>query len=261
MDLKLTNKIAVVLASSKGLGKACAQELSKEGAHVMLAARNETDLITAMEEIKSIGLGKVAYCICDITKFEDIRKLVEETHNKFGIADILINNSGGPTAGSFEILTETDWQRAYELNLLSYIRLIREFLPDLKENKGRIINLTSSSIKQPISGLMLSNVFRMGVLGLTKSLAEELAPHGISVHTIAPGRISTERAAMIDQAKAMKQGVALEEIKKQSTDRILMGRYGLPEEFARVVVFFTSEACSYMTGSSILVDGGMIRAY
>lgn len=261
MNLGLNDKVAVVLASSKGLGKACAMELYREGAHVMLVARNEIDLVSAKNELEHLGLGKVSYCTCDITNYEDIRKLVRQTHDQLGKVDILINNSGGPKAGTFENFNDQDWQNGYELTLLSYIRMIREFLPDLKATKGRIINLSSSSIKQPITGLLLSNVFRMGVQGLSKSLAEELAPFGIYVHTIAPGRIATERAAMIDQAKALKQGVAVEDVMKQSTDRILMGRYGLPEEFGKVVAFFASGVCSYMTGSSIMVDGGMVRAY
>lgn len=261
MDLKLDNKVAVVIASSKGIGKACSSELFKEGANVMLTARSEEDLKIAFEEIRQLGKGKIGYCKCDITSYDDIRELVKKTHEQFGKVDILINNSGGPPAGNFEDFSDESWQKAYELTLLSYIRIIREFLPDLKSNKGRIINLTSSSIKQPITGLMLSNVFRMGVLGLSRTLAEELASFDVLVHTVAPGRIATERAAIIDRAKANKQGISVEDIERQSTSRILLGRYGTPEEFAKVVTFAASEICSYMTGSTILVDGGMIRAY
>lgn len=261
MNLSLSNKVVVVLASSKGIGKACAKEFYKEGSNVMLVGRNEDDLKSSMEEIQQLGKGRISYCKCDITNYNEIKNLVKRTHETLGKIDILINNAGGPPAGNFEEFSDEDWQSAYELTLLSYIRVIREFLPDLKSNKGRIINLTSSSMKQPITGLLLSNVFRLGVLGLTKSLAEELAEYGVLVHAIGPGRISTERSSRVDAIKAKRQGVTVEEIENASTDRILLGRYGLPEEFAKVVVFYASEACSYMTGNDLLVDGGMIRAY
>ncbi|MGF9741375.1 SDR family oxidoreductase, partial [Priestia megaterium] len=173
---------------------------------------------------------------------------------------ILINNAGGPPSGKFEQFSDEDWEKAFELNLLSYIRLIRGALPYLKKQGGRIINIASSSIKQPIPGLILSNTFRLGIVGLTKTLAEELAPFNILINTVAPGRIATDRVAFLDQTKADKLGTTREEVAKASRETILLKRYGTPEEFANVVTFLVSEASTYMTGSSFLVDGGMIKA-
>lgn len=260
MNLKLNGKVALVVASSQGLGKAIAEQLVTEGTSVMITSRNEEKLQTVYEELKQIGKGNVSYCPADITKIEDIQNLVTKTREEFGKIDILINNAGGPPGGTFEKFSDQDWQNAFELNLLSYVRTVREVLPDMKKNGGRIINIASSSIKQPIPGLILSNTFRLGVVGLAKSLAEELAPYNILVNTIAPGRIATDRVAHLDQVKAEKQGVSREDIEEASKKNIPLGRYGKPEEFAKVVTFFVSEASTYMTGSSFVVDGGMVKA-
>ncbi|PTM59602.1 SDR family oxidoreductase [Desmospora activa] len=260
MELHLQNKVALVVASSQGLGKAIAAQLVREGAHVMLTSRNEEKLASVKAELQPMGTGKVAYHAADITKVDDIRSLVQQTRDTFGKIDILINNAGGPPGGSFDQFSDDDWQKAFELNLLSYIRIIREVLPDLKREGGRVINIASSSIKQPIPGLLLSNTFRLGIVGLTKTLAEELAPYGITINTVAPGRIATDRVAFLDQMKADRLGVNREQIEKQSRQAIPLKRYGTPEEFANVVTFLVSDANSYMTGSSILVDGGMIKS-
>ncbi|RXT02806.1 SDR family oxidoreductase [Ammoniphilus sp. CFH 90114] len=260
MDLNLQGKVALVVASSQGLGKAVATQLVKEGASVMLTSRDEKNLQAACEELTSLGLGKVSYCPADITKVEDVQRLVQVTRDTLGKIDILINNAGGPPGGNFEQFSDEDWQKAFELNLLSYIRMIREVLPDLKKEGGRIINIASSSIKVPIPGLILSNTFRTGIVGLSKSLAEELAPYNILVNTVAPGRIATARVAFLDELKAKKLGVSREDIEEQSKKTIPLGRYGAPEEFANVVAFLVSDAGSYMTGSSLLVDGGMVKS-
>jgi 3-oxoacyl-[acyl-carrier protein] reductase len=260
MDLNLKAKVALVVASSQGLGKAIAVELVKEGAHVMLTSRDKDKLQAVKEELEQLGSGKVAFYPADITNVEEIRSLVQVNREIFGKIDLLVNNAGGPPAGSFEQFSDDDWQKAFELNLLSYIRVIREVLPDLKQEGGRIINLASSSIRVPIPGLILSNTMRTGIVGLTKSLAEELAQYNILVNTVAPGRIATDRVAFLDEVKAKKTGTTREEIEKQSKQSIPLGRYGKPEEFAKVVTFLLSDASSYVTGSSILVDGGMIKS-
>ncbi|MBP1933884.1 SDR family oxidoreductase [Ammoniphilus resinae] len=260
MDLNLQNKVALVIASSQGLGKAIAKQLVSEGANVMLTSRDETKLAAVQEELQSLGKGKVSYFPSDITKVEDIQALVQKTRDTFGKIDILINNAGGPPGGTFEQFSDEQWQKAFELNLLSYIRIIREVLPDLKKEGGRIINIASTSIKVPIPGLILSNTFRTGIVGLAKSLAEELAPYNILVNTVAPGRIATDRVAYLDQLKADKQGVSFEQIQEQSRKTIPLGRYGEPEEFAKVVTFLVSDASTYMTGSSFVVDGGMVKS-
>ncbi|MFK3939953.1 SDR family oxidoreductase [Alkalihalobacillus sp. NPDC078783] len=260
MDLCLKGKVALVVASSQGLGKAVATQFVKEGVHVMLTSRDGDKLAKVKEELKDLDQGRVEYHVCDITKPNEIKELVKQTRQAFGTIDILVNNAGGPPGGGFEDFSDEEWEHAFQLNLLSYVRLIREVLPDLKENGGRILNIASSSIKQPIPGLILSNTFRMGIQGLAKSLAEELAPYGILVHTVAPGRIATDRVDHLDQLKAEKQGIDKSEVSEQARKNIPLGRYGQPEEFANVVTFLASDASSYMTGSSILVDGGMIRS-
>ncbi|WP_126424638.1 SDR family oxidoreductase [Brevibacillus marinus] len=260
MELNLEGKTALVVASSQGLGKAIAAELVKEGANVMLTSRDQAKLQAVQEELTQLGKGNVAYHRADITKPDEIKDLVQAARERFGKIDILINNAGGPPGGTFEQFSDQDWQNAFELNLLSYVRIIREVLPDLKREGGRIVNIASSSIKQPIPGLILSNTFRLGIVGLTKTLAEELAPYNILVNTVAPGRIATDRVAFLDQLKANKLGISREEVEAQSKQQIPLGRYGTPEEFAKVVVFLVSGASTYITGSSLLVDGGMVKA-
>lgn len=260
MELNLTNKVALVIASSQGLGKAVAKQLVKEGAHVMLTSRYAEKLQAVQTELAALQKGKVAYFPADITDVNQIKALVAKTREVFGKIDILINNAGGPPGGTFDDFTDEDWQHAFELNLLSYIRIIREVLPDLKQSGGRIINIASTSIKQPIPGLILSNTFRAGIVGLAKTLAEELAPYHILVNTVAPGRIATDRIEYLDQLRAERQNVPIEEIKEKSLQSIPLKRYGTPEEFANVVTFLASDASSYVTGSAILVDGGAVRA-
>lgn len=260
MDLNLKGKVALIVASSQGLGKAIAVELIKEGANVMLTSRDAEKLAAVKEELDQLGPGKAAYYSADITNVENIKSLVQNTHENFGKIDVLVNNAGGPPGGMFEQFSDEDWQKAFELNLLSYIRIIREVLPDLKEEGGRIINLASSSIKTPIPGLILSNTFRTGIVGLTKTLAEELAPYKVLVNTVAPGRIATDRVAFLDDLKAKKTGQTREQVEEQSKKQIPLGRYGTPEEFGKVVAFLVSDASTYITGSSILVDGGLIKS-
>lgn len=260
MNLGLTNKVAIVVASSKGLGKAIAKALANEGVNVMLTSRSIDNLQKAAEDIRLEAKGKVAYFPADITKADDIKALVKETRNKLGKIDILVNNAGGPPAGNFMDFEDEDWEKAFQLNLFSYIRLIREVLPDLKEEGGKILNIASSSIKAVLPNLILSNTFRNGINGLSKSLAVELAPDKILVNTLGPGRIATDRIQELDQARAEAQNRSLEEITVQSENSIPAGRYGEPEEFAKAAVFLVSGANTYVTGQSILVDGGMVTA-
>jgi len=261
MDLQLKNRTAIVLASTKGLGKATAACLAQEGANVTVCGRDEETLAAVKKELEQ-ATGRAPLAIAaDVTRAEDIVKVVDETVRQFGGVDILINNSGGPKPGTFDTLTDEDWVKAFELNLLSYVRAIRAVLPHMRANKfGRIVNFTSTSIKQPLENLILSNTFRTGVAGLAKSLASELAPDGILINTIGPGRIATDRVAQLDQISAERTGRSAEEVKRIESAKIPLGRYGKPEEFARVVAFFASPANSYVTGQSLLVDGGLVKA-
>jgi 3-oxoacyl-[acyl-carrier protein] reductase len=260
MELNLTGKTALVVASSQGLGKAIAEQLVLEGANVMITSRSEEKLKEVAEQLQSYNKGKVAYVKADITRKEDIENLIQKTVETFHSIDLLVNNAGGPPAGTFETISDEDWYKAFELNLLSYIRIIREALPHLKKNGGKIINIASSSIKEPIPGLLLSNTFRTGIVGLTKTLAQEFAPYNILINTVAPGRIATERVAFLDKLNAEKLGITKEEMEERVKKNIPLGRYGAPEEFAKVVMFLLSDANSYMTGQSFIVDGGMVKA-
>lgn len=260
MELNLANKTALVLASSQGLGKAIATELVKEGTNVMISSRNPDKLKRVQDELNGLKKGKVVFFPADLTKSEDINQLVKETRKTFGSIDILINNAGGPPSGTFEEFSDEEWEHSFQLNLMSYIRTIREVLPDLKKTGGKIINIASSSIKQPISGLILSNTFRMGIVGLSKTLAEELGPYNILINTVAPGKIATDRITTLDEMTAKKQHVSVEEIAKTNQKSIPLGRYGTPEEFAKFVVFLVSDINTYVTGSAIIIDGGSVKA-
>ncbi|UAL48840.1 SDR family oxidoreductase [Sutcliffiella horikoshii] len=260
MEMNLKGKTALVLASSQGLGKAIASSLIGEGVNVVLASRNEEKLADVQRELRGIDGGQATYIQTDITEPSQIKRAVNHAVDTYGRLDILVNNAGGPPAGSFEQITDEQWQQAFELNLLSYIRTIREALPHLKKNGGKIINIASSSIKEPIPGLLLSNTFRTGIVGLTKTLAGELAGDNILINTVAPGRIATDRVAFLDEVNAEKQGITKAEMEEKVKGGIPLGRYGEPEEFAKVVTFLVSDANSYMTGSSFLVDGGMVKS-
>ena len=261
MDLGLEGSRALVAASSRGLGRAVARELAAEGARVVITSRSKGTLEEAAAGIAGETGGQVRWVAADLRRAEDVRRLVAEAAGRLGGLDVLVTNSGGPPAGDFEDFGDEAWREAFELNLLSVVRLVREALPHLRASRsGRILNIASSSIKQPIEGLVLSNTFRAGVAGLAKSLAAELAPEGILVNTIGPGRISTDRVRQLDEARAKELGITPEEAKARSEAGIPLGRYGTPEELARLATFLVSPANSYVTGQAVLVDGGMVRA-
>jgi len=261
MDLELQGRTAIVLASTKGLGKATALLLAKEGANVAISGRDEAALAATRADIEQATGRAPLAVVTDVTKASDIQRLVEETVKQFGSVDILVNNSGGPAAGTFDQITDEQWIQAFELNLLSYVRAIRAVLPYMRKQKfGRIVNFASSSFKQPLENLLLSNTFRTGILGLAKTLATELGPDGILINTVGPGRIATDRVAALDQLRADALGSDRAEVRKQMETTIPLGRYGEPEEFARVVTFLASPANSYVTGQSFLIDGGLVKA-
>ncbi|GAA0591383.1 SDR family oxidoreductase [Virgibacillus siamensis] len=262
MDLDLQGKSVIVTAASKGLGKATAKKFAAEGAHVLISSRSEEELKKTREEIRSeTGNGQVEYTVCDITDALSIKDLVSKAVELNGKVDVLINNAGGPPAGTFDDVDDDDWNQAFKLNLLSFVRTIREVLPHMrKQGAGHIINLASSSIKQPIDNLILSNTFRAGIVGLSKSLSQELAPDNILINTIGPGRIATDRVEHLDQVNAEKTGKPYEKVKEQAEKSIPIERYGEPKEFANMVVYLCSGANTYVTGQALLVDGGMVKA-
>lgn len=261
MDLGLKDKVVLVMASSSGLGKAAATEFCREGAKVMLFSHEETKLQAAQADIKAATGNELAYTVGDVTVYEDIKKAVANTAAHFGPIYALVNNSGGPPAGTFDSFADEAWQKAYELNLLSYIRAIREVLPYMrKAGTGRIVNYTSSSVKQVLDNLILSNTFRLGVVGLTKTLSQELGKDGILVNVMGPGRIGTDRIKYLDSMRAEQSGKSMEDIYQETIKAIPMGRYGTPEEYGKLTVFLCSEANTYITGQTILVDGGLTKS-
>ncbi len=262
MDLGLSDKPVLVMGSSAGLGKAAALEFCKEGAKVMLFSTSEEKLKAAQLDIKKVTGCEPAYTVGDITVAADIKRVVKNTVEQFGPIYALVNNAGGPPAGTFDNFTDDMWQKAYELNLLSYIRTIREVLPIMrKAGRGRIINYTSSSVKQVLDNLILSNTFRMGVLGLTKTLSQELGGENILINVMGPGRIKTERIEKLDTIQAQKAKITLEEVYNKSIKTIPLRRYGQPEEYAKMTVFLCSAANTYITGQTVLVDGGLTKTY
>lgn len=260
MDMGFKGKSVLVLASSKGLGKATAIQFAQEGANIMITSRSEDGLSQAAEEIREATGSEVATFACDLTRPDEIKALIAETVSRFGTIDVLVNNTGGPPGGNFDDFDDEDWQQAFELTLLSYIRTIREVLPFMrKQQGGKIINITSTSIKQPIDNLILSNTFRNGVNGLAKTLATELAKDNILINTVGPGRFDTDRIQEIDEATSLKIGKTVETVREKASKTIPLGRYGNPSELAKLVVFLASDANTYLTGQSILIDGGQTK--
>lgn len=262
MDLLLKEKVVLVTGASQGLGKAIATEFAREGAIVFISSRSAEKLTKAVQHIQSeTGNHNVHYVICDMKKSEDIDKTVEHIIKTYHRIDVLINNAGGPPAGPFLDMTDDDWYHAFEQNLLSVVRMMRKVIPSMqKQGGGRIVNITSSSIKQSIDNLILSNTMRPGVLGLTKGVSQEFAADNILVNTVGPGLIATDRLIHLNENLSKRTGKSVEEVEKEAVAGIPIGRYGEPEEFAKAVVFLASFANTYITGQALIVDGASVKA-
>jgi 3-oxoacyl-[acyl-carrier protein] reductase len=261
MDTGLEGKAALVGGASRGIGRAIALALAREGAMVALCARNQETLDKARDDIRNETGAKTLSLICDMSRQEDIAAAVAAAADAFGRLDIIVNNAGGPPTGTFESLEDAYWQHAIDQNLLSAVRTTREALPHLKRSgSGRIINITSVAVKQPIDGLMLSNATRLGVIGWAKTLSRELAPHGITVNNICPGNIATERLMSLIEDRAKRNKQSLEEVVSLEEARIPMGFLGEPDDVAALAVFFASSKARYITGTTIQVDGGSTTA-
>jgi 3-oxoacyl-[acyl-carrier protein] reductase len=257
MHLGLKGKRALVMAASRGLGLASALGLARAGCDLVICSRDEERIRTAAEGIRRETGQRVQAIVSDVSGPGEAARLVGVAVEQLGGLEIAVHNAGGPPAGEFLAVTDAQWQKAADQNLMSLVRLVHAAVPVMKKaGYGRILTIASSSIKQPIPNLVLSNAYRTAVWGLAKTLSRELAPDGILVNVVAPGRIQTERIEELDQANAERSGRSLEDVKRASVASIPMGRLGRPEEFANVVVFLASEAASYVTGQAIIVDGG-----
>jgi 3-oxoacyl-[acyl-carrier protein] reductase len=251
MDLGIKNKVALVLASSKGLGKAVAMELAKEGAHVIICGTDVQALANTEAEIQAIASGKVKSFVCDLTDEKQRKQLVVQSVNAFGPIDILVTNTGGPAAGPFEQFQLEDWKHLYNLLFLSAVDIIQQVLPGMKEKRfGRIVTITSISVKQPVDNLISSNAVRSSLAGLVKSLSNDVAAYGITVNNLLPGYTQTNRLTHLIEKRP--------EIANMK-DTIPMKRFGTPEEFAAAAAFLVSARASYITGQSLAVDGGWIK--
>lgn len=261
MDLGIKDRVAIVAASSKGLGRATALGLAREGAKLTICARDRDTLFKTADNIISETSAEVLPVVCDVSITENIKHVVTETINKYSKVDILVNNAGGPPTGNFQDFSLEDWQRAVELNLFSAITFSNEVIPYMKENNwGRIVNITSYAVKQPVEGLILSNTVRAGIIGLAKTLSNEFGKYNILVNNLSPGRIFTDRITFLANDRARKLGKSFEEIITEMGSDVPVGRIGKPEELANLAVFLASERASYITGTTIQVDGGLTKS-
>jgi 3-oxoacyl-[acyl-carrier protein] reductase len=256
MELGLKGKRAIVMAASRGLGYASALGLAREGCRLIICSRDQARIEAAAAAITKETGAEVRALVADVSSGSEARRLVDAAVSAYGGLEIVVHNAGGPPAGETLQMTDEQWQKAFEQNLLSFTRIVGAAAPEMKKaGYGRVLTIASSSIKQPIPNLALSNALRAGVWGIAKTLSRELAPQGILVNVIAPGRIDTERIAELDQANAQKSGKSIEDVRKTSIAGIPIGRLGRPEELANLVVFLASAAGSYITGQAITVDG------
>ncbi len=261
MDLGLSNKVAIVAAASQGLGRAVATELAREGARVAICARNADRLRKTAEEIRQSTGSEVFPQALDVTDGTRVQQFVAAVEQRFGRVDICVTNAGGPPAKAFLDISVEEWRRAVELTLMSTVYFAREVLPRMQRQRwGRLITITSMSVKQPIDGLLLSNSLRAAVTGLARTLANEFGPYHITVNNVCPGYTLTERLYELADRMAGQLGASREQIFERWKAQVPLGRLAQPEEFAALVAFLCSERASYINGTTIAVDGGWVRS-
>lgn len=261
MDLGLSGKVALVCASSRGIGKAVAKTLSREGASVVICGRDMGALEDATGEIEGETGNGVTAIRCDLTKKREVDSLVEKAVKIHGTVHVLVNNAGGPPSGTFLDVEGEDWIRAFELNFLSATGCTHRVLPlMMKQGFGRIINITSFTVKQPLENLVLSNGVRAGLVGAMKTLSREVADRGITVNNICPGYILTERLKAVIERRAQATGISADMAMEMALSEIPAGRFGSPEEIGDAVAFLASARASYVNGVTLQVDGGLIRS-
>ncbi len=261
MDLGLKGKRAIVCAASKGLGRASALALAREGASIAMCARRADALEQAAREIRDETGATVFAVPADVAVQADVDRLIRTALDSLGAIDVLVTNTGGPPSGPFEGIEDAAWYAAIESLLMSVVRLSRAVIPHMRaRGGGRIINITSISVKQPVQGLVLSNALRAAVTGLSKTLSNELASDRILVNCVAPGYTATDRVVELTHAAAQREGIAPEVVQKRTEEKIPMRRMGTPDEFGAAVAFLASERASYLTGVTLQVDGGYITS-
>lgn len=260
MDLGLKNKIALVVAASQGLGKASAFALAQEGAKLVICSRREKEIRETAEEISTKTGATVLPVVADVSKKEDIKKFVGAAMKEFGTVHVLVNNAGGPPTGHITTMTDEEWEKGVQLTLMSAVRLCREVLPGMEKQKwGRVVTIVSIVAKQPINELLISSTLRPGILGLMKVLSNQYAQHNVTVNTVCPGLILTQRQKELSAFQAAEKKMTFEEYLADSAKTIPTGRLGKPEEIGNVITFLASEQASYINGVNLLVDGGMAK--
>ncbi len=261
MDLGIKDKVIMVAASSKGLGYGIARQAAMEGAIVSMASRSEKKIVQAAERIRQeVPEAAIFPAVADVSDPESIDHWVLSTQRELGSIYGLVVNGGGPPPGRFDDLDDETWRSGYENTLMSAVRLIREVLPEMRKNKsGSILTITSSSVKEPIDNLLLSNVYRSGVTSLVKSLSFQLANDHIRINNLVPGLFDTDRLKELDLKNSREWRIDLENVRKFNFEKIPMGRYGEPGEFGKAAMFLLSPAASYVTGETFVIDGGKMR--
>ena len=260
MDFGLKGKVALVTASSQGLGKAAAQALAREGAVIVICSRTKSAIERTAKEIRHDTHATVVPFVADVSKLADVRRLVRATKRKFGAIHILVNNAGGPPTGDILSLPESEWKKGIDLTLVSVVRLCREVLPSMvKQRWGRIITITSITAKQPINDLLISSTLRPGILGLSKLLSNVYAKDNITVNTVCPGNTLTKRQEELMTSRSAKKKMSMKEYMAGIVKDIPAGRMGRPEEIADAIAFLASEKASYVNGVNLLVDGGLAK--
>jgi 3-oxoacyl-[acyl-carrier protein] reductase len=261
MDLGLQGRVAIVGGASQGLGRACAMGLAQEGARVAISSRRAEPLQATAQEIRSATGVEVLAVPGDLSCLADIQNLIQRTVDHFGRLDIVISNSGGPPEGRAVDTSEENWERAIQMALQFFIRMSREAVPHLKQRSwGRIINILASTVYQPIDNLATSGVTRLGAVAFAKSLADEVGRDNILINNVAPGFLLTDRMMDLFKTRARETDTDLDAVLQARASTIPLGRFGQPEELANLVTFLASEKNSYITGTTILVDGGVVRS-